>query len=195
MLTFLLSVCGDEAREKVVYLYKTYHDKMVRLAKRRLQLSGWHNYVYDAEDVVQEAFVKLVKYAHRIDFSVEPPVLEAYVLTTVANAASSFLSAEGKGSVQYIEDVTEPIYDADADAVFEQIEREEQYGKVVGEILLMDEIYSAPLLLRYGMELSVKEIADILSVPEKTVYTRLGRGIDKIKRIIGAEDRCDEKKK
>jgi RNA polymerase sigma-70 factor (ECF subfamily) len=195
MLTFLLSVCGDEARERVVYLYKTYHDKMVRLAKRRLQLSGWHNYVYDAEDVVQEAFVKLVKYAHRIDFSVEPPVLEAYVLTTVANAASSFLSAEGKGSVQYIEDVTEPIYDADADAVFEQIEREEQYGKVVGEILLMDEIYSAPLLLRYGMELSVQEIADILSVPEKTVYTRLGRGIDKIKRIIGAEDRCDEKKK
>jgi len=115
MLTFLLSACDDEAREKVVYLYETYHDKMVRLAKRRLQTSGWHNYVYDAEDVVQEAFVKLVKYAHRIDFSVEPPVLEAYVLTTVANAASSFLSAGGKGSVQYIEDVTEPIYDADAD--------------------------------------------------------------------------------
>lgn len=195
MLMLLLSVCEEKEREKIEYLYKAYHDKMVRLAKRRLRLSGWYNWESDAEDVVQEVFIKLVKYIRRIDFDVPPPVLEAYVLTTVVNAASSFLSANGKSAVRYIEDVTEPIYDPDASIAFEVVESKESYNKVVREILLMDEIYSAPLLMRHCMDLSAKEIADILNIPEKTVYTRLRRSTEKIKNTLRTEVGYDEKRK
>ena len=193
MLMFLLSVCDETDREKIEYLYRAYHDKMLRLARWRLKLSSWKSYVHDAEDVVQEAFVKLVKYVHRIRFDEDPHVIEAYVLTTVVNAVSNFLSANSKAYVRYIEDITEPIYDEDASFAFEEVETAEGYDKIIREMLVMDEIYAAPLLMRYCMELSVREIADILSVPEKTVYTRLGRGIERIKRILRTEAGYEEK--
>ena len=44
----------------------------------------------------------------------------------------------------------------------------------------MDEKYSIALLYHYCEDMSVKEIAELMGLPEQTVYTRLTRG----KRIL-----------
>ena len=50
------------------------------------------------------------------------------------------------------------------------------YEDVVKAIENLDPVYSVTLLLKYERGLSPKEIAEMMEIPEKTVYTRLSRG-------------------
>ena len=53
MMLYIDNFAGNlqGVREKIEYLYRAYHDKMLRLARWRLKLLGWKSYVHDAEDV------------------------------------------------------------------------------------------------------------------------------------------------
>ena len=52
----------------------------------------------------------------------------------------------------------------------------ERYDTVVKGITLLDDKYRAPMYMKYVEELSPEEIAEMLELPIKTVYTRLARG-------------------
>lgn len=52
----------------------------------------------------------------------------------------------------------------------------EQYNEVVRAIEQMDDIYGTTLFLVYCKDMTVNEIAEMMDVPAKTVYTRLARG-------------------
>ena len=45
-----------------MYIYSHFHDDMIRLAKSRLKNAGYCNYELEAEEVVQESFIKIIKY-------------------------------------------------------------------------------------------------------------------------------------
>lgn len=66
MLQFLLSISDESNHSKIEYLYNRYQKEMMRVAKSRLKQLGMPNYEIDAEDVVQNAFVKIAK-LHRED--------------------------------------------------------------------------------------------------------------------------------
>ena len=63
----------------------------------------------------------------------------------------------------------------------------ERYEKVVKAIEKLDEKYSLTLLYRYNENMSVGEIATLMGVPEKTVYTRLERGKKLLLQSINGE--------
>ena len=48
----------------------------------------------------------------------------------------------------------------------------------------MDEKYSITLMYRYSSSMSVKEIADLMGISEKTVYTRISRGKQKLLEML-----------
>ena len=58
----------------------------------------------------------------------------------------------------------------------EELEIKEQYNQVVKAIESLDEKYSTTLYLVYCKEKTVNEIADMMGISTKTVYTRLSRG-------------------
>ena len=50
------------------------------------------------------------------------------------------------------------------------------YEDVVKAIENLDPVYSTTLLLKYERGLTPAQIAEMMEIPEKTVYTRLSRG-------------------
>lgn len=171
MLSFLLSITDESNHSRIIYLYNTYHDDMIKLAKYRLKKSGLPNYELDSEDVVQNAFVKISKYINSIDFEVCEKELKAYVLSIVANESKNAVN-----EYKYFDDIESHEEDLSDDDFFERIEIKETYDMVIEQIKHMDEKYSITLLFHYSEDMSVKEIADLMGISEKTVYTRITRG-------------------
>ena len=91
MLLFLYTLVDPDDKYKIEYIYQTFHDDMIRLARSKLKTANMSNYNYDAEDVVQNAFVKITKYIKKIDIHVNPIALRAYIFTIVSNEANSFM--------------------------------------------------------------------------------------------------------
>ena len=175
MLQFLLSIADQSDHEKVEYVYHKYHQEMLRLATQRLRQMGSHNYELDAEDVVQNAFVKIVRHIDKINFSFSEQAVHSYVMKIVANEAIIFMS-----DMVYCENLEQYENSLSDDDFLERICIREAYQTVVRAIANLDERYSITLSLRYVENLSIKEIASMLGIEEKSVYTRLERGKRKL---------------
>ena len=170
MLNFLLMIAEESNREKIEYIYYKYHDDMIRFARHRLKYLGISSYELDSEDVVQNAFLKIVKYIDAIDISKPENQLRTYIFSIVVNETLNFVedNADYDDIDTYIEMPDEYFFD--------KLQINIRYGHVVEKIKQLDERYSITLLLYYGEEMDVKRISELMGVVEKTVYTRLERG-------------------
>ena len=56
------------------------------------------------------------------------------------------------------------------------------------QVAQLDEKYRLVIVLRFGQEMTVREIAQVLSIPEKTVYTRLYEAFRLLRRSLAAEN-------
>lgn len=171
MLQFLLSIADESDHAKIKYLYAQYHDTMIRFAKYRLHKMGMPNYAADAEDAVQNAFVKITKYIGKVDFTVEDWELRAYVLRIVSNETINVML-----DYVHFNNPNTPERYVDDEDFFNQLRIKERYEEVVEAIGRMDERYSIPMLLKYKDDMKVSDIAKLLGIAEKTVYTRTERG-------------------
>lgn len=182
MLLYLISQVEREDVPKIEYIYKRYHKAMMRFAKARLKHADVVDYEIDAEDVVQNAFLKISKYIKKIDFGVSEKELKAYVLTVVSNEARSFIE-----DYKHVESLDEEYIGMTDKEFFDSISIKENYEKAVKAIEQMDEKYSITLMYRYSSSMSVKEIADLMGISEKTVYTRISRGKQKLLEMLGGK--------
>ena len=170
MLQFLLSIADESDHAKVEYIYHRYHKDMLRVAKARLHGWGVSNYEFDAEDAVQNAFVKIINHIDKIDFTAEDKSIRAYILKIVANEAANV--AEDLRVTDDINEFADRIEDGD---FFGELRVQERYEDVIEAIQQLDERYSIPLSLRAEKNMEIKEIAELLGIAEKSVYTRLER--------------------
>ena len=171
VLAFLLTVAGESNREKIEYIYNKYHDDMIRFARHRLKSAGLNSYEVDAEDVVQNAFLKIVKYIDAIDLSRPEKQLKAYIFSIVANETKNVIA--DRETFDNIDTCFEFLSDED---FFAKLQIHIRYDDVVEKIKGLDEKYSITLFLYYVQKTDVKTIAKIMGIAEKTVYTRLERG-------------------
>ena len=171
MLSFLLTVCDDDDKEKVEHIYKKYHNDMLKYAKGQLKKMNVPDYETEAEDVVQTSFLKISRYAKHIHFDMGDSAVKAYVFAIVLNEAINS-SNECVATVN-IDDCFEISTE---DEFFEQLPIKEDYKQVIKAIEKLDDKYRYTLILRYTHDMSVKEISQLMGLSEKTVYTRLERG-------------------
>ena len=171
MLLFLYTIVDPEDHPKIEYIYRMYHEDMVRLAKGKLKRADVPNYELDAEDVVQNAYIKISKYIKKIDIHVHPQELRAYLLSIVANETANFLR-----SYTFCDDIDNYAEYLLDNEFIDSLKINDKYEKVVKVIQNMDEKYSTTILYRFKDEMSISEIAQFMGVPEKTVYSRLERG-------------------
>lgn len=124
----------------------------------------------DAEDVVQEVFLKLLR--QKSEF-LDEQKLRSWLLKVTVNACMDLLRSPWRGRCCALEEATEPT-------VLMQEESE-----LVLAVLNLPAKYRGVIHLYYYEDYSITEIAGILNVSESAVRMRLMRARQKLKEQLG----------
>jgi RNA polymerase sigma-70 factor (ECF subfamily) len=155
---------------------------MMRFAASKLGRFGRSVESHEAEDAVQNAFVKIVKNIDKIDFSRGEKRVKNYCFSILVNEIYNFLEE----NIEIFEFVEEFWPDEEYNYI-EELNMQENYARVVKAIEELDERYSTTLYLVFSEEKTVGEIAEMMGISPKTVYTRLARGkkllLDSLKEV------------
>jgi RNA polymerase sigma factor (sigma-70 family) len=161
-----------ETEDLVVRLYRAEARSLVRLARL---------FVDDrdaAEDLVQEAFLRLARHAHRIDSADRAP---AYLRSIVLNLARDH-NRRGLVSLRHHApkgreiDVTEPAGD--------QLVRSEENARVIEAVRQLPQRQRDCVTLRYFEELSIEAIGLTLGLSPNSVKTHLRRALVALDRTL-----------
>ena len=189
MLSFLLSITDDDNKEKIEFLFNSYYEDMLRFAgsllKKRLKSAS----VFDAEEVVSNTFLKLVKYAKSLNIDDDPSRIKNYVFTILANECNDYCS---QNEIVIDEDMDVDSCLIDEEEFFERLRIKERYQSVCNAIQRMDYKYAVVLYFRFFENMEIEEIAKLLAIAEKTVYTRIQRGRFILLNLLEEEERANE---
>jgi RNA polymerase sigma factor (sigma-70 family) len=140
-----------------------YTESLIRLA---------YYYVKDlqaAEDIVQEVFIKF--YNNQQNYE-ERGELKAYLTQMTVNNSKDYLKSWTNRKVQLQNKLFSQAGKSNMD---ELIRKDEQ--AIIGEAILELPLKQREVLIYfYFNEMTITEVAHILSIPESTVKTRLRRG-------------------
>ena len=158
----MASFASDETISRIV---ETYSPMLLRLACTRLDDPA------DAEDIVQEVFLKLLPARPLFRDSEHE---KAWLIRTTLHRASDLRRSAARRNV--------PLEEA-AQAAAPQAGSE-----LLTAVRALPEPYSAVIHLYYYEGYSIKEIAKLLGVPAPTVGTRLARGRERLRRLLKEDD-------
>jgi RNA polymerase sigma-70 factor, ECF subfamily len=155
-------------------LYSRY-----RLQVFRTALAITHN-TQTAEDILQEVFLKLHRYSDSIDQSV---TLSPWLYRVTANLCYTYLTRQ-KRWLTTLEGVLENIVAPSYNSPEAQTERGELQALVQQAIDMLNPNHKIVIVLHYLADLSLKDIAEILQVPEGTVKSRLYYGRENLRKRL-----------
>lgn len=162
-----------ELEELVVRLFQTEGRSLVRLARL---------FVDDrdaAEDIVQEAFLRLARHGGRIDSIDRAP---AYLRSIVLNLARDH-NRRGLVSLRHHATSGREL-DVVADVV-DQLVRSEEHRRVLDAVRRLPTRQRDCITLRYFEELSIDGIASTLKLSVNSVKTHLQRAMAALDRSLG----------
>jgi len=132
----------------------------------------------DAEDIAQETFLRAWKYLKRFD-ATRP--LRPWLLSIASNLASNRRRSAGR----YLAALTRAFRDEPTSSTIEENSSQHTHAndlwKAVQTLKLPDQQI---VYLRYFLDLTVSETAEVLQVAEGTVKSRLSRALEKLRNII-----------
>jgi RNA polymerase sigma factor (sigma-70 family) len=168
----------DDAELLVIRLFHEEGRSLVRLA--RLFVDDRNA----AEDLVQEAFLRLARHAHRIDDIDKAP---AYLRSIVLNLARDH-NRRGLVSLRHHAStaVDQPGRERHAPtaSIDDEIVRSEEHRRVLEAVRSLPIRQRDCVTLRYFTEQGVDAIADTLGVSPNSVKTHLKRGLANLERIL-----------
>lgn len=173
---------GDRrAFEELVELYK---DRIYHLAYRMLGRVG------DAEDVVQETFLRVYMNLDRYD---ENQKFSTWIYRIGTNLCIDRLR---KRKPSYSLDAEMPDAEgtdwysalpSDQDTPEEELVLSETQQQIREAIDTLPEKYKSVVVLRYLHDMSLQEIGDVLNMPVTTVKTRVHRGREYLRKKLEPE--------
>jgi RNA polymerase sigma-70 factor (sigma-E family) len=162
----------DEAERLVVDLYREHGTSLVRLARL---------YVDDrnaAEDLVQEAFLRLARHAHRIEEQANAP---AYLRSIVLNLARDH---NRRGLVSLRHQLTSTP-EREGPGPADLLVRSEDSQRVIEAVRDLPRRQRDCVTLRYFEELGIADIAATLGLSPNSVKTHLQRGLAELGSALG----------
>jgi RNA polymerase sigma-70 factor (ECF subfamily) len=147
---------------------------------------------HDAEDVVQESFLRAYRFFDGLQGEARP-----WLLAIVRNAAYSWLAKNRPGDVVPLDDAGLVSSEAETAGHASPMESNPEVillqsagAKLVNQALEdLPPGYREVLVLRELEDLSYKEIAAIAGIPIGTVMSRLARGREQLRRLIEVRTR------
>lgn len=141
-----------------------------------------------AEDVVQEAFVRLYQRAKYFD---ETRPFEPYFLRSVVNAALNCIEREKKGqSLDGDTSEVEHLLERAA-SVEEQVEFNTLKWQISEALAKLHPRQRTVIVQRYYLDMSEKEMAEALDSPPGTVKWLLNAARAQLRSLLGAERRSE----
>lgn len=150
--------------EYITRVVKQYSPMLLRLAMTRVNCAA------DAEDVVQEVFLKLLTAQPRFRDGEHE---RAWLIRATVNRAIDLRRAAASKAI--------PLEDAEEAAAPEPLQ-------LLSAVQALPEKYSTVIHLYYYEGYNIWEIAKLLGLPAPTVGTRLSRGRAKLKELLKEED-------
>jgi len=126
-----------------------------------------------AEDIAQEAFLAPLRALPRFD---RGRPLRPWLHRIVVNRAIDWARARRLRQEVDVEAVPEPAAPAAVDLGL---------GELGAAIARLSSEHRAVVVMRYLLELTPGEIADVLELPRGTVNSRLRRGLDRLAELLG----------
>lgn len=155
----------EREQERLEEYFKKYCPLVFRVAFAEVKSHA------DAEDVLQETFIKLLRY-HPVFENEEHE--KAWLIRTAINLSKDLLKSKWQ---QVTVGMDEDFHEEKTYMKVPYLEEDETLWRV----LALSEKYRQPLYLFYYEDYSIKEIARALDMPEATVKTNLRRGREILK--------------
>lgn len=143
---------ASSGNDYIIYIVSTYSQILFRAAYMILHSKN------DAEDAVQDVFVKLIKKKPKFNDNEHE---KAWLLRVTINTAKDILRKRKHNFPQIIQEVPD-FYENDE-------------SDLLHAVMSLDEKYSTIIHLYYYEDYSIAEIGKLLSIPAATVGTRLSR--------------------
>lgn len=134
----------------------------------------------DAEDAVQEAYIKIANNAERV-LSIPQNKMIFYFLAAAGNASKDILKKKHPLSAGDIEE----FYDLSSDYLVEEaVEKQLLIEEVRSAIKELSDRDQTLMNLRFFEEYSPKEIAAIMNIPETNIYKYIERARQRLVKIL-----------
>ena len=153
--------------EYINYILDTYSNMLIRLAFTYLKNTA------DAEDIVQEVFVALIKRVEGFDNDEHE---KAWLIRVTVNACRDLLKSAFRNKVVSLDDLV------DLPAA-----QRAEHGAVLEAVLHLPTKYRDVVYLHYYEGYSAAEIGKILRKNVNTVYTLLARARGQLKLTLGGD--------
>jgi RNA polymerase sigma-70 factor (ECF subfamily) len=132
----------------------------------------------DAEDIAQETFLRAWKYLERFDAS-RP--LKPWLLSITSNLASNRRRSAGR----YFAALVRAFRDEPTSVRIEEKSAQNlEANELHNAVQQLNHDDQQIIYLRYFLDLSVNETAQVLQVAEGTVKSKLSRALDKLRTVI-----------
>ncbi|MGQ0848926.1 MAG: SigE family RNA polymerase sigma factor [Actinomycetota bacterium] len=171
--TIAVGMAAADPASLVVTLFRSEGAALVRLARI---FTDDRN---AAEDLVQEAFIRLYRSAHRIR---DPDRAAAYLRSIVVNLSRDH-NRRGLMSLRHQEALTP---EACSDALDDRIVRTESQVRVLDALNALPPRQRECLVLRFYLDMTEREIAATLSISPNSVKTHCRRGMATLGIELGA---------
>ena len=129
----------------------------------------------EREDAFQETFIK---YAQSDKEFADDEHVKAWLIRVATNTCKDMLKRAETRMVltEQFEDTAQPSFGADHEPG--------RYDELNAALQQLDDAYRIALYLKYYEGYTAAEIAEVMNMPENTVYTNLSRGRAKLKEVL-----------
>ncbi len=179
MLFIILSSVNlnDCEKNKFEIVYNTYKNTLFSHAFNIIKNTT------DAEDVLQEAFIKIAKNINAID-DINSKETISFLIVITKNTAYDYIRKTSKIKELPINENLETVDESALETLISNIE----YEEIVSVITTIPSPYNEVLYLHYVKDYSIKKTADLLNKKTATVKMQLVRGkkilIDKLSEVL-----------
>lgn len=174
MLALILALLDEEENDRFNILYKNTHKVALKVAGAILKND------YDAEEAVQEAFLRVALHIHKVDDPFSRRALN-YVMKITKHRALDKLKKRKRGAAAPLDEKTESILTPICSAESYWLD-EVQYQRLVTCVRRLEEPYEIVLYFYLVERMKVVEIAKLLEKKPNTIEQQIIRG----KRILRA---------
>ena len=175
MLVYLAMIDSPDDRHKFEVIYNTYKQLMYYIANNIL------GDIKDSEDVVHEAFLKIIDIFEKIDNPTSPQT-RSLIVTITENKAIDLYRKRKAHSVIPLE---EEYIGVPERSKIDEIEEHDRLSKA---ILSLPGRYREVLLLKYAQGYSMDEIAVILSMTKENVKKTIQRARKELEKVLSCEE-------